>query len=58
MSKKASTVCTLCPVTCELIVTFDENDAVVGETSDTGAQCESWVEFVEMNKELLLANAK
>ena len=50
-----TTVCNLCPVTCEMKVEFDGSGNVA---SLTGDQCESGKVFVEKNKAVLLANIK
>jgi succinate dehydrogenase/fumarate reductase flavoprotein subunit len=51
-ASKVETVCNLCAITCELIVTFDDSGSVV---SLTGDQCESGKVFIEQNRAVLLA---
>jgi succinate dehydrogenase/fumarate reductase flavoprotein subunit len=54
-ARKIEAVCTLCPVTCVMQVTFDEKNNVIALE---GAQCESGKKFVEDNKAMLLEHAK
>jgi CxxC motif-containing protein len=55
MSKIVGTVCSLCPVTCEMSVTFDDSGNI---ESLSGDQCESGKTFVEQNKDTLLASGE
>jgi hypothetical protein len=51
LAKEVNTVCNLCALTCEMLVTFGDTGSLV---SLTGAQCESGKVFVEQNKAILM----
>ena len=55
MPKQTETVCALCSINCVMTVTFDDDGNVI-DLAD--AECESGQDFVNDNKEILLAEAK